>query len=55
MDFFVPSTKQEVLTWLLDYYKEDESAKSHFRVMGKKQLYAVYYRIRKTIAKEVKL
>ncbi len=43
-DFYVPKTAEELRGWLTKRYPED---KAKYRKMKKKQLYAIYYNIRR--------
>lgn len=46
-DFYVPSTRRELIRWLHDYYKNRKGNVQLLALMENKQLYAIYYRIRK--------
>jgi len=44
--YYIPKTKKELVKWLFNYYGH---SKTRFVKMSKKQLYAVYHKIRKSL------
>jgi hypothetical protein len=46
-DFYVPGKRYELVDWLYKYCERTGKAKRDFGSMHKKQLYAIYYSIRK--------
>jgi hypothetical protein len=46
-DFYIPRHKYELVRWLNGYCERNEKEKKDFSSMGKKQLYAIYFNIRK--------
>ena len=46
--FYIPGTKDELASWLAEYYEESWS---HFYNMGKKRLTAIYINTRKKMGR----
>ncbi|MFH1248570.1 MAG: hypothetical protein V1660_00265 [archaeon] len=46
-DFCIPKHKYEIVKWLNGYCDMNKKEKKNFEGMGKKQLYAIYFSIRK--------
>lgn len=44
--YWVPATKKGLIDWLAQYYKE---GKAKYKAMGKKQLYAMYFKTREAL------
>jgi len=46
-DFYIPKYKYELVNWLYSYCKRTGKKPKAFESMSKKQLYAIYFTIRK--------
>lgn len=49
-EFYVPSTKGELMDWLIDYDRrigKRDWKKTNLKKLSKSQLYAMFYRIRR--------
>ena len=46
-DFYLPKFKYELVDWLNKYCYAHNKPLKNFHKMGKKQLYAIYFNIRK--------